>query len=545
MKSYTQFAGLVGIVSLIFCLLTSAVVRSEEYYFIHSHLFVGILCLILYVLGGGYQKLKVDTLKSLTRKGFLPRWSASLIFGILFLGFLGFANYFSARQQWFRFDSTEAQVYSLSPQAHQVLQDLSEPLVFRGFFLGGKIDSHLKQFLELMATSYPDKVSWQVIDPEQKPQLAEKFGITEKQTLHISFSSGDVPRAKRISGMLSEETIVNGMLKLTRGDAKSIYFLKGHGEGDLSSHEGGGFSSLRGAIEDENLLVKDLMLSGGHHIPADASAILILGPKRPLLDWEIEQLHTYVQNGGRILVLSEPQTAAVVAKIVEPFGIEVGEDVVIDIAENVYSGTGLGVQPLITSFEPHAITHNFKEAISLVTASSLRRSHRLPKGITLTEIAQTSKFGWAEKNMAAVFSDQPQALLDEEDLRGPFPVAIAGILTAEPIKQTDNDAQKPSANKSDNEESKNEKSGRIVVIGDSDFVSNLYITRYLNRDFFLNSLNWVVGEEKGVTIRPRTLRRSTKVLTGRQYSAVFLVTAIFIPEVLMIFGLAVWWFRRV
>lgn len=533
MKSYTQFAGLVGIVSLIFCLLTFMVVRSEEDYFIHSHLLVGILCLMLYALGGGYQKLKVDTLKRLTRKGLTPACSASVIYGIFFLSFLGFANYVSARQQWFRFDSTEAQVYSLSPQTHQVLKDLSEPIVFRGFFLGGKIDSHLKQFLELMATSYPDKVSWQVIDPEQKPQLAEKFGITEKQTLHISLGSGEVTRVKRISGMLSEETIVNGMLTLTRGDAKSVYLLKGHGEGDLSMTEGGGFSALQSSIQEENLVVKDLMLSGGHNIPADSAAVLILGPKRSLLDWEIEQLHAYLRNGGSLLVMSEPQAAAVVTKITEPFGIEVGEDVVIDVAENVYAGTGLGLQPLITSFEPHPITQNFKEAISLMTASSLRRSHHVPKEITLTEIAQTSKFGWAEKNMAAVFSDHPQAMLDAEDLRGPFPVAIAGFFTAEPA----GDGVKTSPS--------NEQLGRIVVIGDSDFVSNLYITRYLNRDFFLNSLNWVVGEEKGVTIRPRTLRRSTKVLTGRQYSSVFLVTAILLPEVLMIFGLAVWWFRRV
>ena len=44
---------------------------------------------------------------------------------------------------------------------------------------------------------------------------------------------------------------------------------------------------------------------------------------------------------------------------------------------------------------------------------------------------------------------------------------------------------------------------RIVVIGDSDFASNGILGVQGNRDFFLNSVNWLAQQENLIAIRPR------------------------------------------
>jgi len=85
--------------------------------------------------------------------------------------------------------------------------------------------------------------------------------------------------------------------------------------------------------------------------------------------------------------------------------------------------------------------------------------------------------------------------------------------------------------------------GRVVVIGDADFVNNANIRQLFNRDFFLNILNWTIGEEEGVTIRAKSLRRSVKVLTNRQISLIFLVAGVLIPELVTLAGFVVWWAR--
>ncbi len=49
---------------------------------------------------------------------------------------------------------------------------------------------------------------------------------------------------------------------------------------------------------------------------------------------------------------------------------------------------------------------------------------------------------------------------------------------------------------------------RIVVFGDSDFVTNGYLGIPGNRDLFLNSVNWLAQQENLISIRPRDPERS-------------------------------------
>jgi ABC-type uncharacterized transport system involved in gliding motility auxiliary subunit len=84
----------------------------------------------------------------------------------------------------------------------------------------------------------------------------------------------------------------------------------------------------------------------------------------------------------------------------------------------------------------------------------------------------------------------------------------------------------------------------MVVIGSTDFANNQYFNQFYNRDFTVNSIDWLAGEEKSISIRPRTLRSSSFRLTVDQFSLVFALSVLLLPEVLLILGIAVWWERR-
>ncbi len=48
---------------------------------------------------------------------------------------------------------------------------------------------------------------------------------------------------------------------------------------------------------------------------------------------------------------------------------------------------------------------------------------------------------------------------------------------------------------------------KMVVIGSTDFANNQYFNQFFNRDFTVNSVDWLAGEEKSISIRPRTMHR--------------------------------------
>ena len=84
---------------------------------------------------------------------------------------------------------------------------------------------------------------------------------------------------------------------------------------------------------------------------------------------------------------------------------------------------------------------------------------------------------------------------------------------------------------------------RMVVYGSTEFAENQYATSF-NPDFFINSADWLTGEENSISIRPRSIRASRFRLTTAQFSIVFAFAVLFLPEMLLIAGIVVWWERR-
>ena len=303
------------------------------------------------------------------------------------------------------------------------------------------------------------------------------------------------------------------------------------------------------SFEGENIQVEKLNLSEEGAVPDDASALMLMGPRRELLPSELEVVKTYLARGGSALLLNEPHTTEQVAQLAAPYGIDVGNDIILDQVVQLFAGPTVGAQPVITTYGKHAITEGFSETIVLSTVSSVRRSETVPPSGLVTELAFTSPNSWAEKKVELVFGEKPQAAKEAEDIIGP--VSVAAAYEGPPASDVPETSTKKSGigdddTREDIEIGSEKKNGssRLVVIGDADFLANINIRQLFNRDFFLNALNWVVGEEQGVSIRERTLRQSTKGLTAEQFRTIFLTTAVFAPEFLLLLGFSVWWYRN-
>lgn len=536
MKRSVQFLGIAGIVLLTFGLLLWLLLSSDQWYFTPLHIITGLLFIGAFLVQGGLEQLQ----SSSARRG--AGFGASVtIYSALFVGVVVIANYVASRHEFWHFDSTEQKVFTLSPQTVKVLDGLQTPVVMRGFFLGGRIDPQAEDLIKRM-TRHSEKLRWVMIDPEKKPELAERYGVSQSETIHFSFDEESGAREVKITRDISEQEIVNAILKLTRGGEKTVYYVKGHGEPDLADATEEGYLFLKEAIHGENLRLQELALSESHEVPADAAALLVAAPRRDLLPDEFEAIRRYLERGGNALFLHEPRRSSDIAELVAPLGIRVGNDVIVDQVVHLFAGPGLGVQPMVLDYPPHPITRDFTEGTIFSIASSISPADEQPLG-KVTAIARTSPQSWAETSVEKIFSETPEAALESGDIAGPVPIAVAyesdktrDAAAPEGAEESGSDVEAAEAAK--------QSKARVVVIGDADFVTNASIRQLFNRDFFLNSLNWVIGEEQQLTIRPKSLRESTKGITQEQFSLMFLLTGVVLPEAVLLMGLAAWWGRR-
>jgi ABC-type uncharacterized transport system involved in gliding motility auxiliary subunit len=139
-----------------------------------------------------------------------------------------------------------------------------------------------------------------------------------------------------------------------------------------------------------------------------------------------------------------------------------------------------------------------------------------------------------------VFFTEGRAELGAEDVRGPVTVAVAG---SPPGIGADGDpaaAEEPQPEAADAAPKK----PRLVVFGDSDFATNQLIDAYRNRDLFVNSVNWLLGDVEAIAVRPQQSRASRLQLSNEQLSTIRYLSLFVLPELIAIAGVLAWWSRR-
>ena len=82
---------------------------------------------------------------------------------------------------------------------------------------------------------------------------------------------------------------------------------------------------------------------------------------------------------------------------------------------------------------------------------------------------------------------------------------------------------------------------RMVVVGDSDFASDVYVSQAPgNMDFFLNIVSWLAEEEALIAVRPKEPENRTISLTMKQQNLVLFFLIILLPLVSVRIGIHIY-----
>jgi ABC-type uncharacterized transport system involved in gliding motility auxiliary subunit len=442
--------------------------------------------------------------------------SNALVMSLAFVGILLVANLlvYQNPKSW---DFTEGKQHTLAPQTLQALDTLPEKVNAIAFFSTQSPTDTAKQLLSDFKGNSKGKFDFRFVDPNADPVTARQYGVTGDGKIVLSMG-----KLTETAAYADENSLTQAMIRLISPQARTVYFLTGHGEPDINGSDAGSLSRARETLTSKNYTVKTLNLAAENKIPTDAKAVIVAGPTHPLLDQEVAQLKAYVDNGGSLLVLEDPTVFTSLGSGPDPlsdylktdWGITLQNDVVIDLTSN---------QPfsaISASYSPSAaITQHMTTVTIMPQSRSLAIAANLPQNVTVTALIQTSQQSWGETDLASLQSTQQIAFDPSTDFAGPLTLAASG----------ENSTTR----------------GRVVAFGGSTFATDKGFDTYANGDIFTNAVDWSAQQTNLINITPRTpITRTFDPPAQLPFIAILLGSVILIPGLVVVAGVSNWLARR-
>lgn len=461
-----------------------------------------------------------------------------VVMAVLFMGLI----YVLAERHHYRIDLTENKEYSLAPQTVEMLESQEEMLEIIAFFGDG--DETKPMVAELLAefSFHTDKLDYRFVDADLMRSEAIKEGVTgsrygtvilkcgekrvdvaRREIVSMRYSSGGRP-SEEFSG---EQALLSAMVKLRSDKATKLYFVAGHGEKILDGRELDGLSSLKESLERENYTMEEINLLTIENVPEDADILVLTGPVKNISADEWKLLEQYLEAGGAMLYMVENQEVAGQSKFMKSLGVNVLAGVVLEEAAG--RSVPRDCRVILPDFAHHQITTKLLETRQLVL---------LPFAVPLkydtgqnkyygTPLLESSGDSWAELDQPVARFLAGNKFDAKREKKGPHQLALALW------QQQGSPGEDAAAAQS-----------RLVVVGDSDIASNYLFELSGNKDFILNALAWLAGEEAGMTVRPRDIRKHPVFMTGGQSRFIAYFVYMFFPLMILAAGGVVWWKRR-
>jgi ABC-type uncharacterized transport system involved in gliding motility auxiliary subunit len=426
-----------------------------------------------------------------------------------------------------RFDLTPTKSFVLSDEARRVAQGLKVPIKITAFYNSQESEQRrqMEDLLQLFRDASP-RISYRLLDLDRSPALAKKYNIS-------SFHPGVIETDGQLREMrtVDEEEITNGLLQLTRRDKRTLCFITGHGEhspNDASDRTG--YSEVAKALEKEHFDVHVFDTVPADGVPADCTVAILAGPSRDFLPGEADQLSRYLDAGGHILLMVDPQAPDSVVQFLAQHDVRAGNDIVVDERNRFYGADSF--MPRVPIFDEGTFRKNLDTAAVFALARTVAPMEKKDAAFKVLLLALTSADSWAHIDGRVIPEGKVQ-FRREVDKPGPLPVAV--MVTASTGAPPHPEATKAT------------RGGRMIVFGDSDFASNLYLNLLGNKDLFMSSIGVLAEDEELIAVRRKGLPRSSLspvYLTERQGRMIFWSAVILQPVGFAFLGLLITWRRR-
>ena len=433
----------------------------------------------------------------------------NLIFMIGLLTFVGILGWMSTLYS-FQSDWTSSNRNTISDSSKQLLDSMTSALKITAF--SREASATRVQIRDLVSRYQRHKkdISLNFINPDVDPERIRKLGIALDGELLIDYQG----RSEKVRE-ITEQALSNALLRVARSQQQSILFLSGHGEANplgQTNHDWGSFGNL---LQRKGIQLDLINLGNSAAIPQDTRLLVIAAPQVSLLDGEVRLINQYIRNGGNLLWLVEPTGIKNLQPLADLLSIEFLPGTIVDATTQLF-GIDDPAFALISEYSAHPITRDMI-SLSLFPQATALEITSLDHW-TAQPILTTLDRAWTELNL-----DGENIQYDPKSDERAGPLNIAFALT------------KPNV---DNREQ------RIVVVGDSNFLSNAYLGNGANAELGLNIFNWLSHDDQLISITATTASDIKLELSKLAQMFIGFGFLFVLPLLLIASGTFIWWRRR-
>lgn len=433
-------------------------------------------------------------------------------------------------------DFTTNKLYSLSDETKNKIKDLKKEVTIQ---IINYVDyPYISEFAYKYA-SITDKIKVEEIkDLASRVDLQQKYQLTETGNL-IVIKCGDKEETLDGNDLYTydytmdgsvdrtEEAITNAIVEIVLDEKPVVYMLKGKAYNDPNQT----MTILATEIINESNELNSVDILTDGKIPDDCDCLIITTLKEDLTELERDKILEYINNGGKIFMLTSQNTLDFATpnfdKVLAAYGItrEYGIIMEQDSSKMLYDTPNMIVESFNSSY---MTSSNMAFEIFLINAGKIEfaEAEKLEElGVTYEVLASTSNKAFVRTK----FDIDSLTRTEQDSEEGSF------IVGAKATKSVAND-----------------KKSELIIFTNETFASDSTIVIGLqpvytfglrnNHDIILNSVAHLVEREDIIIIR-KTNETQNYIVTDQE--DVIIKTIIFVLPIFVIgTGIVVWYLRR-
>ncbi len=469
---------------------------------------INLICLIAFIFVLIKERHFVKAFFSMksSRKGLGVGLSSVFVFLILF----AINSIFVMKDK--TWDLTADKVNTLSEQSLKIVENLDERLsvvlVYNNSDQKKEIETQLKPFLDKYV-SVSSNILYQSYNILKRPDLKKTYEVKGQQPVGLFLKYKN--KVESIGNAISEESITNSIIKITRDKQKVIYYVKGHGEltnkSQFNVSNGPQIKSLVEQVSEWSLLQEELDLSKLSSVPGNASFIAIIAPRFAFLDAEVLALKEYLKRGGRLFLALDPldKNDLNLEELYTYLGIKFQNEVLINPNPPPNYSEELIIGKIVNS-KFDAFPENF------VGANSVHNSVGHFEKITGNAENLTHEFFLQSMPSQVKASQSDQSIFN-----------LGAYITG----------------------GANETKFEVVMLSDSDFLTDSLYSKAINPVLSIYPFVSLANDKDLIKIPPKQMTQTKIDVMSSVKQASFLGYIVLLPIFFIIWGVVVWFKRRI
>lgn len=412
-----------------------------------------------------------------------------------------------------KLDISASKLYSITSNTKAVVNALEQDVTIYWIVQSGQEDAVIENLLAKY-DSLSDHLHVEKKNPDVYPTFAQQYTeetvannslvvVSGEKYRYVPYSDIYVTQGSQFSYSYStsfdgEGAITSAIDYVVSTELPKLYLLEGHGESALPE-------SFQDQLEKENLETENLSLLTVDEVPEDGAALVLYAPASDISKEEAQMLLSYIQKGGKLLVLAGPVADGELTNlygILEHYGITAAQGIVSEGDRNHYAFQAPYI--LLPNLGDSDITaplteQNYYAIVPVAAGLQLGDDSRVTALLTTTDSAYSKTSGYSQTTYEK----------EEGDIDGPFAL---GVDIAD--------------------------GGELVFFTSSYLLEDMYnaYSSGANSDLVMNALSSLLGERQALSIRSKSLNYNYLTISDSAASLLKLVMIGMVPLLYLAMG---------